>query len=864
MINKTRLSIFAILILFISITAVCAEDNSTFDEIITIENDSDEINSLEADFDEPIAVEENSNEELNLQEESPEVLTADEGNFTELSDLINGSTTIDLDRDYKYVSGDNVSSSGITIDKPITINGNGHTIDASDSARIFLITSPNVVLNNITFINGNAPTDKAGGAIYSNSVMEITNCNFDSNYATYAGAVYTSAKVTVDNCSFTNNKALITGAALYLVGSNSVVNNSDFKNNTAIENNGGAIYVSQNALYVTVDNCNFSNSYAYNAGGALAWSGSRGTVKNSNFDHSDAKGGGSIFFFKDATYATVDNCTFSNDYVYIWGGSIYFYASYGTLLNSKFYSNVADTAGGAVYTDRYGMKIDNCYFEDNHAKLGGGAIAIFGSSSSVTDSVFIFNTADSHGGSIYAQTYNSNFDNLTFVNSSAASGGGMYFVYSEENTNIYSYSQLTNSRFINNTARYGGGGLTVTDHTTISSCNFTGNSAGSYGGAIDTTYSTLRDLIIENSSSFYGGAIYTYDSNIINVKLANNHATVANDIYVLNRSNILDTDVLDENIVYYGNDSRGSVIGTSATQHQITSLMETSSGYFAFCAERYNLGPYTGVHDLSMEKLKNSINNQPVADYLKILIYNYVDHVEDLRQTGFHNFVWQFTDYEYWNSDDPIVMEVIRLYDSGFRVPTENACKVLANGTLMYFNFSSMITPSGQQNLFLFKFEHGSEINETLDKEVLNKTAIVGDNIEYRIVITNNGNQTVYDNFIEDRDYSNGLVYINWRKEVGNWSYDNLTRQWKLPSLGPGEPASIILIFKVLVNGTLYNNATSGVGNINVTNSTDSIRVYNPNMTVSKVTLNRTVIVGSQVRFKIIVKNSGDINLTNL
>ena len=864
MINKTRLSIFAILILCISITAVCAEDNSTFDEIITIENDLDEINSLEADFDEPIAVEENSKEELNLQEEHSEVLTADEGNFTELSDLINGSTTIELGKDYKYIAGDTVSSSGITIGKPITINGNGHTIDASDSARIFLITSPGVVLNNITFINGNAPTDEYGGAIYSNSVMEITNCNFDSNYARIGGAVYASSKVTVDNCSFTNNEALRSGACLYIGGSNSVVNNSDFKDNTAIEFNGGAMSVSSSATYVTVDNCNFSNSYAYNAGGALAWSGSRGTVKNSNFDHSDAAGGGSIFFFSEATYATVDNCTFSNDYAYVWGGSIYFYASYGTLLNSKFYSNVADTAGGAVYTDRYGMKIENCYFEDNHAKLGGGAMAVFGSSASITDNVFISNTADSHGGSIYAKTYNSNFDNLTFVNSSAASGGGMYFVYSEENTNTYSYSQLTNSRFINNTARYGGGGLTVTDHTTISSCNFTGNSAGSYGGAIDTTYSTLRNLIIENSSSFYGGAIYSYDSNIINVQLRNNHATVANDIYVLNKSNILDTDVLDENIVYYGNDSRGSVIGTSATQHQIDRLMETDSGYFAFCAERYNLSPYTGVHDLSMEKLKNSINNQPVADYLKILIYNYVDHIEDLRQTGFHDFVWQFTDYEYWNSDDPIVMEVIRLYDSGFRVPTENACKVLANGTLMYFNFSSMITPSGQQNLFLFKFEHGSEINETLTKEALNKTALVNDTIEYRIVVSNKGTSPIYYLWVEDKDYSAGLKYETWHPESGNWTYNNETQHWILDELPPAKSASLILIFRVMINGTLYNNATSGVGTLNVTNSSDDVRVYSVNLTVEKNTLTKRVKVGEITEFEIIVRNIGEVDLKNV
>lgn len=114
MLEKTKLLIFTIFLILISITAVCANDNSTFDEITTA-NDS--------------------------QEDMP-ILSSGEGNFTELSELINGdNNVISLDKDYKYSSGDTVTSSGITINKPITVNGNGHTIDASNFGRIFSISS---------------------------------------------------------------------------------------------------------------------------------------------------------------------------------------------------------------------------------------------------------------------------------------------------------------------------------------------------------------------------------------------------------------------------------------------------------------------------------------------------------------------------------------------------------------------------------------------------------------------------------------------------------------------------------------------------------------------------------------------------
>ena len=65
---------------------------------------------------------------------------SDDGTFTALQskiDQASGGSTIDLTMDYKY--DDNFKTTGIYIDKDITINGNGHVIDAMGKSRILMI-----------------------------------------------------------------------------------------------------------------------------------------------------------------------------------------------------------------------------------------------------------------------------------------------------------------------------------------------------------------------------------------------------------------------------------------------------------------------------------------------------------------------------------------------------------------------------------------------------------------------------------------------------------------------------------------------------------------------------------------------------
>lgn len=777
MIKKTKLLIIALLLLFITMGAVCAQENVTADDI----SDSGDVDDV-VDVETP---------KLG-QEQTAEVLSDDEvGNFTELAGLISGSTadsTINLTKNYKRLPSEGYSN-GITINKKLTINGNGHTIDASNGARIFSVSGNNVVLNNITFSHANG--DVGAGVYVSGSYFKVANSTFKDIEAHGATALYLMGDYSkVINCEFINNKATYeVAAAIFLQGNFGEIINSTFNRNTAST-----------------------------------------TPKAGQY-----KDGGTVYVFGDCT--TIDRCTFTNNVQY-------------------------RTGGGALYCGGFWGDLKNCVFINNSApNAHGGGASILGHHWDVFNTTFENNTAATYGGGLFYNAYDGRLYNLTFNNNSAHMGGGAYLAYdTAHNTYVRSAdSSLSDSRFTNNHAIYGGGAVDAISHFVIDNCVFINNTANNYGGAVSIGYSKLNNSrFIDNSASF-GGAIFSYASEISNSNFTGNHADHVNSIYIAAHSE-LNNNTGDDTSVNPNNQGV-EIVGS----HEVEHMLETESGYYGFCSELYNCNPYTGVYDDSIDFIKNAINGEPVKEYLKILIYRFLDNFDDLKKTGFHNYVWAFTDREYWNSDDPVVQNVIELYNSGFRVPSVNACKVLSNGTLMYINYSSMITPSSQQNLFLFKFAYGEEVNQVFTKEaIINKTVYIGDSVEYRLVINNKGALPVYDNWVEDKQHSDGLVYQSWRAETGNWTYNKQLHRWYLDVLEPGRSASVILIFGVTMEGLLVNNATSGLGDTNVTNSAAGFEALNPNLTVQKKTVTPQVNVGDDVIFEIVVTNTGEIDLENV
>ena len=182
--------------------------------------------------------------------------------FLDLNKTINGNAndTITLDRDYAYnQTTDSAFKLGIKITRPVTINGNDHTIDAKGNASVFYISASDVTIKNLTIKNAYIKNGY-GGAIYLGNVDSciVSQCNFINNTAKYGGAICGDGpeNSVISQCIFINNSAE-RGGAIYWDSQSGNASNCVFLNNKA--NEGSAIYIYPNS-YLTADYCWFGNT----------------------------------------------------------------------------------------------------------------------------------------------------------------------------------------------------------------------------------------------------------------------------------------------------------------------------------------------------------------------------------------------------------------------------------------------------------------------------------------------------------------------------------------------------------------------------------------------------------------------------
>ncbi|WP_157082479.1 beta strand repeat-containing protein, partial [Methanobrevibacter cuticularis] len=380
-----------------------------------------------------------------------------------INTAINGASpgdTVNLDPG-NYTGGNN---RGITINKNVTIQGNGSAadviIDALGSNRIFIISNNlNVTFINITFANGRS-TD--GGAIYNQ---------------------YFATTMTFINCTFTNNNATRWGGAISNNGANMIVNGSTFINNKAT-NQGGAIY-NTGGVNMSVSGSTFiNNSAGYGVGASYG-----GTIRN------------------DAANFSVSGSTFINSSA-VYGGAI-FTTDTGpnvSVRDSNFTNNTANLFGGAISTQGTNMSVSGSIFINNKATnpilslanySGGGAIDNSGANSSIIGSTFINNSAVSSilspggaGGGAIRNTVGLSIIGSTFINNTATFFGGAIF-------SRPSNFSVIDSTFINSSAGYGGGIFAMGANNSILDSNFTGNS---HAVGLNTTNFTLSGNRIINNT----------------------------------------------------------------------------------------------------------------------------------------------------------------------------------------------------------------------------------------------------------------------------------------------------------------------------------------------------------------------------
>ena len=416
---KKTILITLLLLAIFTLSAVSAADNTT-DESNLQENHCDEIQ-----------LGENANNDLSSSQD--EIISApDDGKFSTLQNKIDNAapdSTIYLENNYTYNSA--FTAEGITISKPLTIDGKGHTIDGNEKARIFNVTNSNVIFKDIIFVNGYTQDYSGqGGAIYGECTA--INCTFKYNHAVVGGAMYGGSAV---NCTFIHNIAQYGGA----MKEGSAVN-CTFTDNLAWQQ-GGAMY-----YHVSAENCTFDSNTAKKQGGAI----SQGSAMNCTFINNQAENTGGAMYESSAA-----KCTFDSNHAASYGGAMYDCDAVGCYFNN----NTAGGDGGAI-SGVFSYAV-NCIFTKNHAYRGGAMDANY-----TLNCTFDSNTA-SFGGALY---YTSAI-NCTFTNNKATSDGGAINGY-EQNA--------TDCRFINNTAKNGG----ATNGIPANNCNFTNNTATEYGGAM--------------------------------------------------------------------------------------------------------------------------------------------------------------------------------------------------------------------------------------------------------------------------------------------------------------------------------------------------------------------------------------------
>ena len=522
--NLKWISVLLILF-FISLSAVSAQDTAQLNDTVSEIADADEITSIN---------------------EIGESTLTDANNYYALQRAIwnaQAGDTITLTDDYTYDGNDR---NYISVDRTLTIDGNGHTLDGQNAAYIS-IGDANVVIKNVKFINnkrdwgaivnyGDSLTldnctfmnnrAGSGGVVYlsgTNSVT-ITNCRFESNVADYGGAIrMNGGSATITNNKFVKNEANNAGGAIYVEEGSVTLTGNYFTQSTA-GSNGGAVYI--NGASATVTDNQFKNGNAGELAGALFLKSDNANVNGNEFSKNVAGTSGGAMYVQGENNKLADN-TFTGNHATDLGGAIRLDGSENSaeITGNTFQSNYAKS-GGAIYANGKKITISKNAFDNHEAKTGaGGTLNIYDTSATISDNNITNSNSKGSGGAIYIESKTVKLTNNYISQCVADDVGGAAYITKASTLNIL------NNRFINNTigGEVGGALFIKTNKATIKNNEFAQNTAPSSGGAIrieGDSHIISNNTFTENKGiATLGGAIcslghnnqFTYNTFINNV-----------------------------------------------------------------------------------------------------------------------------------------------------------------------------------------------------------------------------------------------------------------------------------------------------------------------------------------------------------
>ncbi len=452
----------------------------------------------------------------------------------------------------------------------LTIDGNGHEIDANHKKVFNIEYTGTLILKNIMIRNAYS---HEGGAINNQGRLSIYNSTLINNYAeTDGGAIANKGNLTIINCNLTNNNASNYGGAVdndgdvIIIGSNLTYNYAglaggaiinynkrmlNITNSTLSYNNasdGGAI---RNSGNVTITGCNFTNNNAMLDQGAID------NVRNCYVSDTLFYNNTPVNFIIDENnhiqlenddgFISIGDFTIVTDYKLYQGNGLEQLQQYiiprgapnvklllnGTNITNNIFIikkapediiplNISnyDELVNALKDDTQSIKILNI---TSNITLRGNPKT----NSSIKTLIINGNQNTINGGGSYHFLDLTNqtgiINNITVIRCDVSGYGGA--ITNEGNLTIF-------DSVLNNNSAWEGGALDSSygANITIVNCTFNYNYASAWGGALDNdgNMTIIGSNINYNTAEFDGGAIKNYNPRLLNITDSNITHNTAN------------------------------------------------------------------------------------------------------------------------------------------------------------------------------------------------------------------------------------------------------------------------------------------------------------------------------------------------
>jgi hypothetical protein len=395
---------------------------------------------------------------------------------------------------YSLTAPDNGENGLPVVTSQIAVNGNGATIDGTDSVRILEVDGPggNLSMQNVTLTGGSA-ADFGGAIANIGGTVSLNHSQVTGNTAGDAGGGIASAtfdpssvaKLTLNNSSVTDNQQTspsteedggLGGGGIVSILGTATLNHSRVNGNDAQGFVGGGIATgdyfnfSSTSSVLTLNGSQVDNNTAPNAGGGGGIQNLLGsvTVNNSEVNGNTSPNGGGIASGS--------------------GGNVAPLVSHLTLNNSRVNGNTATLVpvqgegppfAGAGIANGGEASLNNSEVDNNTASHAAGAGIVNHGRMTVNNSEVNGNNAAGSG--------------------LAASGGGILNAQGPPGTDTTTLT-LNNSRVNNNHAGGDGGGI-------ANGVPFPG--MGLTGGAL-----ALHNTQVTGNSAAHGGGIFNSGGSV--------------------------------------------------------------------------------------------------------------------------------------------------------------------------------------------------------------------------------------------------------------------------------------------------------------------------------------------------------------